>query len=75
MKLKGRVVNGHVEIEGAELPEGADAVVLIGEDEAPYELTAEEDEELWQAHLEIAAGRGIPAEKILDKLRRERSAV
>lgn len=73
MKLTGRVVNGHVEVESTELPEGAEVIVLIGEDEAAYELTEQEEEELLQAHMEIAAGRGVPAEKVLEKIRERRA--
>lgn len=60
MKLRGR---------DRQLPEGARVVVMIGEEE-PYELIEEEDEELWRANLPIE--RGVPAEMILAKLRRER---
>jgi hypothetical protein len=69
MRLRGRVVNGRVEIEDdLPLPEGASVEVIIGED---YDLTEEEEEDLWQAHRSIERGEGIPAEVILRKLRGE----
>jgi hypothetical protein len=103
MKVTGRIVNGRIEVDGVELPEGAtvtiellegpsmspeeeafvereyeasfdDDLVPVSEVRAQLrnggapELTEEEDEELWQAHLEIESGKGIPAEALLAKL-------
>lgn len=74
MRLTGRVVNGKIELEDEmPLPEGAPVEVTISEI-GPYELTEEEDEELWQAHLSIERGEGIPAEVLLQKLRGKRDS-
>lgn len=53
------------------LPEGAAVEVTISEI-GPYELTEEEEEELWQADLSIERGEGIPGEVLLKKLRAHR---
>lgn len=70
MRVTGRVVGGRIEIEGnVAPPEGAEVEVTISDAEEPYELTEEEEQELWEAHLSIERGEGIPAEVILKKLR------
>jgi hypothetical protein len=60
----GRVVNGRIEFEsGMNLPEGTEVEIR------PFELSAEEEEELWEARLAITRGEGIPLDQILAKLR------
>ena len=73
MRFTGRVVDGRIELENAEsLPEGALVQVTISDPEGRYELTAEEEEELWQANLEAERGEVISAEEFLAQLRSDR---
>jgi hypothetical protein len=61
---RGRVVKGQVEFEGGTtLPNGTEV------ENRPFELTEEEEEELWQARVAISRGDGIPFDQILAKLR------
>lgn len=69
MKLTGRVISGRIELDDdVPLPDGTPVEVTISEVE-PYELTAEEEEELWQADLSIERGEGISMEELLKKIR------
>ncbi|MGA7614282.1 MAG: hypothetical protein WBX15_03795 [Thermoanaerobaculia bacterium] len=66
MKLTGRIVDGQIRIESdAQLPEGASVEINVIEPDEAYELNDEEDEEIWQAQLELRRGEGIPAEDVL----------
>jgi len=66
----GRVVNGHVEIdvEDADLPEGAEVSVYLHSDEK-YTPTPEEAEEIEAALEEAELGGGMPAEEVIRELR------
>lgn len=73
MKLTGRVINGRIEVDSEEsLPEGAPVEVTIAGVDEPYELTEEEEEELWQANLEIERGEFVTAEELLSDLKSRR---
>ncbi|HVT42952.1 MAG TPA: hypothetical protein VMT00_01030 [Thermoanaerobaculia bacterium] len=74
MKLTGRVINGKIEIDDdAPLPEGASVEVMIDEAGEAYDLTEEEDEELWQAHLAIERGEFVTSDDVLARLRSQRA--
>ena len=69
--VRGRVRAGRVELD-AELPDGAEVVVLVASDDEPFEL-----DEAAVAELEAriaAADRGEvePARAVLDRLRATR---
>lgn len=65
----GRVVAGHVEVEGEPLPEGTVVTLLAREEDETFELDAEAEEELLESIAEADRGELIPAEEILRKLR------
>ncbi|PYQ28412.1 MAG: hypothetical protein DMF56_16520 [Acidobacteria bacterium] len=58
----GRVVNGRVEVEDGELPEGAEVSVFLRSDDE-YIPTPEEEAELEAAMDEADRGEGIPYEE------------
>ena len=65
----GRVVAGHVEVDGEPLPEGTVVTLLAREEDETFELDAEAEEELLESIAEADRGELIPAEEILRKLR------
>jgi len=67
--LAGKVVNGRIEIENGELPEGAEVAVYVRRDEGEYIPTPEEEAELEAAMDEADRGEGMPAEDFLRELR------
>ena len=67
--VPGRVVNGRIEVEDVELPEGAEVAVCYSGDESEVQLTPEELAELDAAIEEADRGEGIPAEEVLRELR------
>lgn len=67
--VTGKVVNGRIEVEGVELPEGIEAGVYYPGDEPEVHLTAEQLAELDEAIAEADRGEGIPAEQVMAELR------
>lgn len=67
--VAGKVVNGKVEVEDFELPEGADVTVLLREEDDEFELTPEQEAEMEESIAELDRGEGIPAEEVLRQLR------
>ena len=67
--MTGKVVNGRIEVEDVELPEGLEVAVYYTGDEPEVQLTAEEMAELDAAIAEADRGEGIPAEQVLAELR------
>ena len=65
----GTVVGGKVVVEGVPLVEGSVVAVLSREVEAPFVLTAQDEEELLAAMAEISRGEFVPAEELLESLR------
>ena len=70
--LTGRVVNGKIEVDGDELPEGAIVTVLIHNDEETFEVTSEEEEMLLAAIAEADRGEFISADELIAELRRKK---
>ena len=67
----GKVVNGRIIVDDDEpLPEGADVVITITEQDDP-ELTAAQLAELDASIAEAERGELIPAEEVLRRLREE----
>ena len=66
----GKVVGGRVVVEGAPLDEGSTVTVLARDDEATFELSAEQEAELLLAIREAECGETISAEELLENLRR-----
>jgi hypothetical protein len=69
--VRGRVRGGHIEVD-AELPEGAEVVVLTRGNEEPFDLAAAELDELERRIADADEGELEPAETLLAKLRRSR---
>ena len=67
--VPGKVVNGRVEVEDVELPEGAEVAVYYSGDAPEVHLTAGELAELDAAIAEADRGEIIPAEEVLRELR------
>ena len=70
MVIAGKVVNGRIEIDDVELPEGAEVTVYIEED--LVELTPEEEAEINAALDEEERGEFITGEEMLRRLRERR---
>ena len=66
----GRVVNGHVDLIGAELPEGADVTVLLPEGDETCEVDEETEKMLLESIEQCDAGRTVAFESVLEELRR-----
>ena len=67
--VTGKVVNGRIEVEDVELPEGLEVSVYYSGDEPEVHLTPEELAELDAAIAKADRGGGIPAEQVLRELR------
>ena len=65
----GRVVSGHVVLEGEPLPDGALVTVLSREGDETFELDAAAEAELLESLAEADRGELMPAEEILRRLR------
>ena len=65
----GKVVDGHVELDG-ELPEGTSVTVLARDEEEGVSLTPEEEAELLLAIAEADRGETVSAEEVISKLAR-----
>jgi hypothetical protein len=65
----GRVIHGHVELNDAELPEGASVTVLLPEEET-FEADPETERMLLESIAQCERGEGIPLEAVLEELRR-----
>jgi hypothetical protein len=66
----GTVVDGKVVVEGESLAEGSKVTVILREDEESFDLTPEEEAELLASIAEIERGDCIPADDLLERLRR-----
>jgi hypothetical protein len=68
--VAGKVVNGRIEVEDFELPEGADVTVYLHNDgEEEWDLTPEQEAELEESIAQADRGELIPAEDVLRELR------
>lgn len=68
--VTGKVVNGRIEVEDVELPEGLEVAVYYTGDEPEVQLTADEMAELDAAIAEADRGEElIPAEEVMRELR------
>lgn len=64
----GKVVKGRVVLEGEPLPEGASVTVIVGDGEATFELTAEEEAQLLESISQANAGQTRTIEEALRDL-------
>lgn len=70
--VTGRVVKGKI-VTRARLREGERVVILREDTRPPVELDPDEEAGVLKGLQEIRAGKGIPLDKFLRKLRRHRS--
>jgi len=66
---KGRVVGGHIVVEGEPLADGVDVTVLCA-DEPGFELSDDDQADLLQAIAEADRGETLDANEVLSQLRR-----
>lgn len=66
----GRVVDGHVELVDAELPEGSSVTVLLPEGDETFEADEETELMLLESIAQCDRGETVPFESVLERLRR-----
>jgi hypothetical protein len=66
---RAKVVKGKI-VTRAKFPEGARLTILMDDDRPPLPISAEDEAAVAKGIAEIEAGKGIPLDKFLDKLRR-----
>ncbi len=69
--MAGKVVDGKVVVEGEPLPEGKAVGVFVVEDEAPYELSPQEASEINKSIDDIAQGRFVDGDDLVQELTKE----
>jgi hypothetical protein len=67
----GRIVDGRVEIDGAEFPDGASVTVLLSEGDETFEADPETERMLLESIEQCDRGQTIALESVLENLRRE----
>jgi hypothetical protein len=65
----GRIIDGRVELEDAQLPEGAAVTVLMPEGEQTFEVDAETERMLLESIAQCDRGQTVPLSKVLEELR------
>ena len=69
MKLvTAQVIDGRIEVP-PEIVDGSQVAILAADDEAPFALSAAEEQELSKALAEIEAGRYVDGWKLLEELK------
>jgi hypothetical protein len=66
---RAKVVRGKI-VTRAKFPEGAKLTILMDDDRPPIAVDAEDEAAILRGIAEIEAGKGIPLQKFLAKLRR-----
>ena len=66
----GKVVDGRVELEGSELPDGVEVTVLVREDEETFEVDAETEKMLLESIAQAERGETISLDELIADLRR-----
>jgi hypothetical protein len=66
----GRVVNGRVEVDATDLPEGAPVTVLLSEDDETFEADEETERMLLESIAQCERGQTVPLSQVLEDLRR-----
>jgi hypothetical protein len=65
----GRIIDGRVELDDVELPEGASVTVLLTEAEETFEVDEETERMLLESIAQCERGQTVPFEKVLKELR------
>jgi hypothetical protein len=65
----GRIIDGRVELNDAQLPEGASVTVLLPEDEQTFEADPETERMLLESIAQSERGQTVPLAKVIAQLR------
>lgn len=65
----GRIIDGRVELDGAQLPEGAAVTVLMPESEQTFEADPETERMLLESIAQCERGQTIPLATVIEELR------
>ena len=65
----GRVIHGRIELNDAELPEGAAVTVLFQEGDETFETDADTKQMLLESIAQCERGQTVPLERVLEELR------
>ena len=65
----GRVIDGRVELDDAQLPEGASVTVLMAEGEQTFEADAETERMLLESIAQCERGQTVPFARVIEELR------
>jgi beta-lactam-binding protein with PASTA domain len=65
----GRVIDGRIEVDAADLPEGAAVTVLVSEGEETFEVDEETERMLLESIAQCERGQTVPLSQVLDELR------
>jgi hypothetical protein len=65
----GKIVSGHIVLEGEPLPDGADVTVLVQEADEPFEITPELRAALLESIAQCDRGETISADELLREMR------
>ena len=65
----GRVIDGRVQLDDAELPEGAAVTVLFPEGDETFEADPETERMLLESIAQSERGQTVPLEQVLAELR------
>jgi hypothetical protein len=65
----GRIIDGRVELDDAQLPEGASVTVLMPEGEQTFEADAETERMLLESIAQCERGQTVPFAKVIEELR------
>lgn len=66
----GKVVDGRVLLTDVQLPEGTNVVVLVSEDEEPFDLSPDMEAELAEAIAQADRGETVAWDQVRENLRR-----
>jgi beta-lactam-binding protein with PASTA domain len=65
----GRVIDGRIEVDAADLPEGAAVTVLVSEGDETFEVDEETERMLLESIAQCERGQTVPLSQVLDELR------
>ena len=66
----GRIIEGRIEVDAADLPEGAAVTVLLAEGDETFEADEETEQMLLESIAQCERGQTVPLSQVLEELRR-----
>ena len=66
----GRIIEGRIEVDAADLPEGAAVTVLLAEGDETFEADEETEQMLLESIAQCERGLTVPLSQVLEELRR-----